>query len=232
MPSSFANFSPVPSTRNRCRFPTNSPRAAVRAAFGSKSIFGPDPRLSPATARRAADHLASDKSRRLGFATEVRARPRVIPAIVATSNGNGPAQRPHVLFYGPLRCARPVRSARICGIRPPFEPARHRSRGRAKKIIVRAAGAEDDKGQFDDLCPRACRRLGSRWTGSLAAGRHHRQSKARRENRIRRTLCRFSEANKQDLHADFALVLRPPGMWGIGNHAPAITPPSLRGLGL
>src|SRR6195952_1257124 len=165
--------------------------------------------------KAAADHLAGDIAT-LGFAAEVRPTAGH-PAIVATSNGNSGA-RPHVLFYGHYD-VQPVDPLNLWH-RPPFEPA-VTDHADGRKIIV-ARGAEDDKGQLMTFV-EACRAWKS-VTGSLPLdvtivieGEEEIGSK---------NFVPFLEANKKDLHADFALVCDT-GMWD--QNTPAITT-SLRGL--
>jgi amidohydrolase len=163
----------------------------------------------------AADHLAGDIAT-LGFAAEVRPTAGH-PAIVATSNGNS-GGRPHVLFYGHYD-VQPVDPLNLWH-RPPFEPV-VTDHADGRKIIV-ARGAEDDKGQLMTFV-EACRAWKS-VTGSLPLdvtivieGEEEIGSK---------NFVPFLEANKKDLHADFALVCDT-GMWD--QNTPAITT-SLRGL--
>jgi acetylornithine deacetylase/succinyl-diaminopimelate desuccinylase-like protein len=165
--------------------------------------------------KAAAEHLARDIVT-LGFAAEVRPTAGH-PAIVATSNGNDGA-RPHVLFYGHYD-VQPVDPLNLWH-RPPFEPA-VTDHADGRKIIV-ARGAEDDKGQLMTFV-EACRAWKS-VTGSLPLdvtivieGEEEIGSK---------NFVPFLEANKKDLHADFALVCDT-GMWD--RNTPAITT-SLRGL--
>ncbi|MEA2888839.1 MAG: hypothetical protein QOD11_3199, partial [Bradyrhizobium sp.] len=159
--------------------------------------------------KAAADHLASDIAT-LGFAAHVRPTAGH-PAIVATSNGNGDG-RPHVLFYGHYD-VQPVDPLNLWH-RPPFEPA-VTDHADGRKIIV-ARGAEDDKGQLMTFV-EACRAWKS-VTGALPLditivieGEEEIGSK---------NFVPFLEANKKDLHADFALVCDT-GMWD--QNTPAIT---------
>src|SRR4030088_1835390 len=170
--------------------------------------------------KAAADHLARDIAT-LGFAADVRPTAGH-PAIVAKANGgkaaNGGGARPHVLFYGHYD-VQPVDPLNLWH-RPPFEPA-VTDHADGRKIIV-ARGAEDDKGQLMTFV-EACRAWKS-VTGSLPLdvtivieGEEEIGSK---------NFVPFLEQNKQDLHADFALVCDT-GMWD--QNTPAITT-SLRGL--
>src|SRR3954451_16925547 len=165
--------------------------------------------------KAAADHLAGDIAT-LGFTAEVRPTAGH-PAIVATSNGND-GVRPHVLFYGHYD-VQPVDPLNLW-IRPPFEPV-VTDHADGRKIIV-ARGAEDDKGQLMTFV-EACRAWKS-VTGALPLdvtivieGEEEVGSK---------NFVPFIEANKEELHADFALVCDT-GMWD--RNTPAITT-SLRGL--
>src|SRR5712672_1911459 len=167
--------------------------------------------------KAAADHLAKDIAS-LGFATEVRPTAGH-SAIVAKSSANGKSgARPRVLFYGHYD-VQPVDPLNLWH-RPPFEPA-VTDHADGRKIIV-ARGAEDDKGQLMTFV-EACRAWKS-VTGSLPLdvtivieGEEEIGSK---------NFVPFLEANKKDLHADFALVCDT-GMWD--RDTPAITT-SLRGL--
>src|SRR5882724_2844067 len=171
--------------------------------------------------KTAADHLAKDIAT-LGFEAEVRPT-KGHPAIVAKSNGKGNGKgngkaRPHVLFYGHYD-VQPVDPLNLWH-RPPFEPV-VTDHADGRKIIV-ARGAEDDKGQLMTFV-EACRAWKS-VTGSLPLdvtilieGEEEIGSK---------NFVPFLEANKKDLHADFALVCDT-GMWD--QNTPAITT-SLRGL--
>jgi amidohydrolase len=149
--------------------------------------------------KAAADHLAKDIAS-LGLATDVRPTAGH-PAIVAKTNGGGKGQgRPHVLFYGHYD-VQPVDPLSLWH-RPPFEPA-VTDHADGRKIIV-ARGAEDDKGQLMTFV-EACRAWKS-VTGSLPVevtmvieGEEEIGSK---------NFVPFLEKNKDDLKADFALVVR------------------------
>src|SRR3982074_1276831 len=165
--------------------------------------------------KTAADHLAKYIAP-LGFAAGVRPTAGH-PAIVAKMNGSTDG-RPLVLFYAHSE-VQPVDPLNLWH-RPPFEPV-VTDHADGRKIIV-ARGAQDDKGQLMTFV-EACRAWKS-VTGSpplditiVIEGEEEIGSK---------NFVPFLEANKKDLHADFALVCDT-GMWD--QNTPAITT-SLRGL--
>src|ERR1700750_191102 len=170
--------------------------------------------------KAAAEHLARDIAS-IGFEAEVRptaGHPPIVAKSHNNSNGKANAARPHMLFYGHYD-VQPVDPLNLWH-RPPFEPA-VTDHADGRKIIV-ARGAEDDKGQLMTFV-EACRAWKS-VTGSLPLdvtivieGEEEIGSK---------NFVPFLEANRQDLHADFALVCDT-GMWD--QNTPAITT-SLRGL--
>jgi len=163
---------------------------------------------------RAADWLKADLET-FGFKASVRPTPG---HPVVLGHAKGPADKPHVLFYGHYD-VQPVDPLDLWES-PPFEP-RLAEVSRGRKVIV-ARGACDDKGQvmtFLEAC-RAWKAV----TGSLPVGV---TALIEGEEETGSThLPAFVKANAKELKADIALVCDT-GMWD--RKTPAITT-SLRGI--
>jgi acetylornithine deacetylase/succinyl-diaminopimelate desuccinylase-like protein len=169
-----------------------------------------------ADCRRAARWLADDFAK-LGFTADVR-ETEGKPMVLAKSNGNAPADKPHILFYGHYD-VQPVDPLDLWD-EDPFKP-RLVSRPDGSKMIV-ARGACDDKGQFMSFVEavRAILAVEGRLPAALTLLIEGEEESGSR------SLPKFLAETADELKADAAFVCDT-GMWDEDTPVIAL---SLRGL--
>ena len=164
--------------------------------------------------RRAAEWLAADL-KTIGFDAAIRDSAGH-PMVVA--HGTGPADTPHMLFYGHYD-VQPVDPLDLWDS-DPFAPA-VKDLGEGRRIIT-GRGAQDDKGQlmtFVEAC-RAWKRAHGTLPCTITVFLEGEEESGSP------SLIPFIEAHAEELKADFALICDT-GMWD--RETPAITV-GLRGL--